>query len=197
VPLTEQDVRDRIGLLCPPAADPALAPAELDQLVRQAKRADLFGNDPDAYPPWAPGVTYQVGSLVVPVVRNGLVYRASAISGTGVSGTATPAWPLTLAATVIDNPGANQVTWTAQAAAPWTPTWSITAAVHAGWLAKAAKAAERYRFTAGTDSFEANTLLEHCLTMADRFKASGGTAASQTLQPAGMFGPVWPGVIGN
>lgn len=66
-------------------------------------------DDPGA---WAAATAYAVGTFRRPIAANGFRYEVTAIAGTGTSGGAEPAWPTTLGATVIDNPGANQITWT-------------------------------------------------------------------------------------
>lgn len=60
---------------------------------------------------WQAATTYAVGAVVQPTPRNGLVYTAIAVTGTGTSGATQPTFPLSPTTTVIDNPGANQITW--------------------------------------------------------------------------------------
>lgn len=74
------------------------------------------GTQPYDVVPWPSafsGVT--VGFDVVPNLSRttGLWYQASAVAGTATTGASEPAWPTTVGQTVIDNPGANQVTWKA------------------------------------------------------------------------------------
>ena len=66
-------------------------------------------DDPGA---WAPATAYAVGVFRRPTAANGFRYEVTAIAGTGTSGGVEPVWPTTIGATVIDNPGANQITWT-------------------------------------------------------------------------------------
>lgn len=61
---------------------------------------------------WAATTAYALNDRRRPVTRNGFRYKVTAIAGTGTSGGVEPTWPTTIGATVIDNPGANQVTWT-------------------------------------------------------------------------------------
>lgn len=64
-------------------------------------------------PPWEPSTTALVGvNVVQPTPATGLLYLATSISGSGTSGLTQPVFPMTPGATVIDNPGANQVVWT-------------------------------------------------------------------------------------
>jgi hypothetical protein len=79
-------------------------------------------------PVWTPNTAYAVGTNVQPGFyssgghvlskSNGLYYQCTATSGTGTSASAPPIWLTTAGAVVIDNPGANQVTWTCEGALP-------------------------------------------------------------------------------
>ena len=62
--------------------------------------------------PWLPGIAYAVTDLVRP--GNGFIYviEPGGIAGSGTSGASQPAFPTVIGATVVDNPGANQITWT-------------------------------------------------------------------------------------
>jgi hypothetical protein len=62
---------------------------------------------------WAPATAYGVAAVRRPTVANGYRYRVQSIAGAGLSGAVEPVWPLNPAATVIDNPGADQVVWVA------------------------------------------------------------------------------------
>lgn len=70
-----------------------------------------YQDDPGA---WAAATAYTVSTFRRPVSANGFRYEVTAIAGTGTSAATEPVWPTTLGATVIDNPGANQITWTAR-----------------------------------------------------------------------------------
>lgn len=60
---------------------------------------------------WAAATRYAVGDIVQPTVGSLLRYQVSAIAGTGTSGAAEPVWPTIIGGTVVDNEGANQITW--------------------------------------------------------------------------------------
>ena len=62
---------------------------------------------------WASATVYNLGDLRSPTTPNGFVYQVTAISGSHTSGGVEPTWPTTSGSTVIDNAGANQITWTA------------------------------------------------------------------------------------
>lgn len=63
---------------------------------------------------WASATAYAVGAKVrnTGTAGNGYYYEVTAKSGTGTSGGTEPTWPTTPGETVIDNSGANQLTWT-------------------------------------------------------------------------------------
>lgn len=61
---------------------------------------------------WQAATAYAVGDIVIPTTTNFHAYQVSSISGTGTSAGAEPTWPTTPGTTVIDNAGANQITWT-------------------------------------------------------------------------------------
>ena len=65
--------------------------------------------------PWVTATAYggtTTNLYVVPTVANGYYYKATAILGTGTSGITQPTWPTVIGTTVVDNSGANQITWT-------------------------------------------------------------------------------------
>lgn len=66
-------------------------------------------DDPGA---WVTATAYAVGAFRRPSTANGFRYEVTAIAGSGTSGAAEPTWPTTIGATVVDNAGANQITWT-------------------------------------------------------------------------------------
>ena len=61
---------------------------------------------------WAPATAYPLSTLLYSTTNNGYTYKVTAVSGTGTSGATEPVWPTVIGNTVIDNPGANQITWT-------------------------------------------------------------------------------------
>lgn len=66
----------------------------------------------DADAAWVASTAYSVGDFVEPITLNGYRYEVTAIAGTGTSDAAEPTWPTVVGDTVVDNPGANQITWT-------------------------------------------------------------------------------------
>ena len=79
--------------------------------------AAVTGSDPlvPVFSAWALGTIYALNSVVIPnnasIAQTGFYYVATAVSGTGTSGATPPAWPTVIGTTVIDNAGANQITW--------------------------------------------------------------------------------------
>lgn len=73
---------------------------------------------------WVASTVYTTGALVQPsgpAPGHGYYFKCTSTSGTGTSGTTQPNWPLTVGATVTDNPGGNQVVWTSEGpVSPWT-----------------------------------------------------------------------------
>ncbi len=62
---------------------------------------------------WPTATAFAVGSYVHPTTANGFYYKNTAIAGTGTTAAVTePTWPTTIGSTVVDNAGANQITWT-------------------------------------------------------------------------------------
>lgn len=61
-------------------------------------------------PTWAASTAYSVNDRIV---SGNVIFEATAIAGTGTSGATEPDFGLVaVSGTVIDNPGANQITWT-------------------------------------------------------------------------------------
>ena len=78
---------------------------------------------------WAAATAYPVGTFRRPIVSNTLRYEVTVIAGTGTSGAVEPVWPTTAGSTIIDNPGANQITWTCRTSnvsAASQPIWPTT-----------------------------------------------------------------------
>jgi hypothetical protein len=69
-------------------------------------------SDPGA---WVASTAYAVAIFRRPIAANGFRYEVTAIAGTGTSSAAEPVWPKVPGATIVDNAGANQITWTCRA----------------------------------------------------------------------------------
>ena len=84
--------------------------AEADQaVICSGVPADFYGAvRPDI---WAASQAYIVGDVVRPTVEGDFVYKATTITGGGLSGAVEPTWPAAAGQTVVDN----EVTWEAVA----------------------------------------------------------------------------------
>lgn len=129
--------------------EPVLSAAELMRLLRYAQAADEDGNAPDIYETWGASIAYGVKERVVPVARNGYVYKVTAA---GTSGLTQPTWPTTIDATVTDG----SVVWTCEETAEWVPSYDaywLNKSAAEGWEMKAAKISDEDHFTADGGSF--------------------------------------------
>lgn len=63
------------------------------------------------YQIWVTATAYAVNAVRVPTTGNGYRYTVQSVSGSGTSGATEPTWPLKVGTTVVDNAGANQITW--------------------------------------------------------------------------------------
>lgn len=125
-------------------------------------------DDPTA---WVTATAYAVGIFRRPTVKNGYRYEVTAIVGTGTTGGVEPVWPTTVGATVVDNAGANQITWTCR-------TFAITDA-NCPHTKPTIKQSQKM-FAAGTDG----TTVRYCKTGAPR----DWTAASDAgFLPVGLY----------
>lgn len=178
--VTQAQVRARIKVWTDATQDPVLTdPADIDVLMEMATRVDNYGNVPDQHKEWVAGATYAVGDYTVsvaqsgdafiPIVRNGFLYRVTAVT-TGVAGGAEPAWPLILNGTVVDG----GVTWAAYATAPWNPTYDINYAIAQGWLLKSTRLVGHYNFMANGKMLSRDQFYKHCVDTYKRFSSKSG-----------------------
>lgn len=174
--ITAGEARTRLEGMLQWQSSPALSSTEVDTLYSLAKRTDAHGTEPDAYADWKAATVYALNALAVPRVRNGYVYKATAISGTGTSAATEPTWPTVIGQTVIDNAGANQITWTCLALAPWVPTFNLRAAAAEGWEWKAGKVVKDYDVKAGSVTAQRNQQYQACMKKAAFYR--GGQLVS-------------------
>lgn len=186
--MEELAARTELVSMCPPADHPVLTEDEIIAMVGYAKRPDKSGNSPDNYVPWTPNTLVRVGSLVVPTVRNGLVYRATVAGATGAT---EPTWPTAVGGTVSDA-GAS---WERYAQSFWVPSWDLAAGAVHGWRLKSGKAASGYQFSDGGSSFSREQILEHCLKMVQVY--SGSSSGSVRIKGQLATSSAWARVVGN
>jgi hypothetical protein len=176
------DAKTELAVMVAATTAPALLDADLVRLLRRAAVPDAAGNPADDYPAWAASVARAVGDKVVPVPRNGFVYRCT-VAGTG--GGAQPAWPTTIGLTVADG-GA---TWVCDAAATWVPTYSyqsLNRAAAAGWREKAARLTNDFDVKLGAGKeFARNQKFAACERRAAEFDRLTGGLAAVPLVSAG------------
>lgn len=176
--ITQAEVRARIKLLTDSGVDPVLAdPADIDVLLSQAKRVDLFGNPPDNYTEWAPSVLRVPGDLIVPVaklsdpsnpvIRNGYYYTCT--TG-GASGSAEPTWPVVVGTTVADG----AAVWTCTGTAPWNPRYDVNYAVAQGWLLKSNRLVGHYNFMTGGKMLSRDQFYAHCMKQYKLYSSKSG-----------------------
>ncbi len=82
----------------------------ISQYVAAPDGPSLFGSATT----WAASTVYALGAYVVPQTSTGYYYQATAVSGSHTSGTSPGIFAgiTTIGQTVVDNSGANQITWT-------------------------------------------------------------------------------------
>lgn len=136
---------------------PTLSAAEIELLVRKAKRQDVNRNLADSYERWLPATVYNVGDIVTPDPRNG-VYFTATVGGT--SGTTQPTW-LSNTALVGQTVADNGITWSLTGAAPWTPTWNLAYGISQGWKMKMGKAVGAYDIQVGGQLMKRSQLLKN------------------------------------
>lgn len=152
--------------------EPVLTVDELRRLLAVCAIADEDGNLPDPFDAWVAGETYAIGERVVPVPRNGYVYK---VTTAGTSGVGAPTWSTTIDASATDG----TVTWTVEDTAPWVPTYDavrIKRAAAAGWRLKADKLSEGETFSGDGFSDHPEERRTYCLMRAREFdKGNAGT----------------------
>jgi hypothetical protein len=80
---------------------------------------------------WTPSHVYALNTQIISDGANGFLYKATAVAGSHTSGTTEPAFPTAVGGTVIDNAGANQITWKNVGVAPaftrafWSDFWVV------------------------------------------------------------------------
>jgi hypothetical protein len=162
--MTEAEARLELEAMLAYTSDPPLTGADIDDLLRRARRADRYGRAPQMYPAWHASQAYVANALIVPVPANGHVYR---VTVAGTTAATPPVWPTTSGATVTDG----GVTFAEAGAPAWEGTWDLDSAAAAGWRLKAAKAAGRVDVGLGTQRLARSQTPAFCLAMARVYAA--------------------------
>jgi len=90
-----------------------IASASGEQSAPPTAAATIVITDTDVWPIWYPGTGFVVGNQILDI--NGNIQQVTAVSGTGLTGSAVPSWNKTISGTTSDH----QVTWTNEG--PATP----------------------------------------------------------------------------
>ena len=86
-------------------------PTSIIELFELELDKDLHGNQALGWQAWIGGSTIPISAerKATAAQASGLVFRATAVTGTRLTGTSEPTWPTAIGGTVVDN----EVTWTA------------------------------------------------------------------------------------
>jgi hypothetical protein len=126
-----------------------------------------------------PLTAYSLGAVVVPDPRNGHTYT---VTVAGTSGAATPIWPTTTAASVVDG----TVTWAESGPTYWTPTYNLPMAAAEGWEWKASKAAKDYDVSAGSVNATRHQVFDMCKEQASRYRKMSGPGGTGGIGSIGL-----------
>lgn len=175
---TESQALAALEILCPSGSDPVLSVDDMTSLLEGAKRAVL----------WEAATSYEIGTIVMPTVRNGRRYRLIAYDGSGTSsGTTEPTWPapvstsdsLPIWATTQSNPvvgwwrnaivSDGDITWV-EDGTDYDSLWDIQSAAFQGWLLKAGRAVCAIDISTENKSFKQSQIYDHCINMSLRYQ---------------------------
>jgi hypothetical protein len=163
---------------------PVLTPAEVDDLLLLALRADVNGYTP--YSLWAASTVYTGQVYRIPTVSNGHQYI---VTTAGTSGSTEPVWPTTSGTTVADG----TVVWTERGAYLYQPTYDLRTAACEGWRWKAAKAVGEVQAALGGGvQFFDNQVFDHCMAMVKFYGGgSGGGSGIGAVQLTRDYASRW------
>lgn len=181
--MTVAEARAEIEMFTVAAKFPTLDAADIDALMKKAKRASppftagvLTGTPlnnnimprlkqgtvpPDTFVEWEAATLYAVGDQVVPAVRNGHFYT---VTVGGTSAATEPDFPTDDEATVVDG----TVTWQEAGVALWVPTWGLAYAIAQGWKLKAAKVTAAYDYQSDDQRLARSQIFKACM---EQYKA--------------------------
>lgn len=165
-PKSEIDVRARLSDLVAATVFPVLSSAQIDRLLRAARRTDDYGWRSSWDEEWAPATVYALNHVIVPITRNGHVYI---VTVAGTSGAVEPTWPVTVQGTVA----LNGVTYQEVTSflSVWYGSWDLFRAAAEGWRIKAGMVSNRHAFGSNGGNYNPEQLFEHCNKMAEYYAA--------------------------
>jgi hypothetical protein len=149
--MTDAEDRDialeRLAKFTQPDVEPTLDELELEDILDESARAVR----------WTTATVLTIGTLVLPTVYNGHVYKVI----TGGTTTTEPTWPESQAGTV--NLGAE---FEEAGLYTFSSLYDVRAALRKCWELKAAKASE---LISSSDSGSEQVIFQHCQEMASKY----------------------------
>lgn len=157
--------------------DRTAARAELVGLIQPTSSPVLSetgdGNDVDTIldrhrrsTTWAAETEYQVGDVVMPIVRNGRRYLCVRA---GTSGDEEPThWPKRQGAKLAEGESDPQLVW-AEDGPGFENIYDVRAAAHDAWTLRATRSAGKFNLSLGGQRFNRSEVYEHCVRMAASF----------------------------
>jgi hypothetical protein len=165
--MNETEARTRLSDLVAATVFPTLDAAQLDRLLRDARRVDTEGYLPSDDTEWAPTTVYALDDLVVPILRNGHVYR---VTTAGTSGVTEPVWPVEVGSVVTLDGVEYTEDNAAQTTGIWTGTWDFNRAAAEGWQIKAGMVTNRHAFGSNQGNYNPEQVYDHCMKMVEFYR---------------------------
>lgn len=148
----------QLTLWLQPSVVPVLTNDEQTALLTAAKRAST----------WLNNTAYVVGDVVLPTVRNGHRYRCIQAGTSAALLANEPEWPTRIGRWITDGVSDPILTWV-EDGPEYASIYDVRAAVHAGWMLKAAKVSHLYETRQTASTFSEQQVYEHCLQMAAKY----------------------------
>lgn len=163
--MIESEARTRLSDLVAATVFPTLTTEQVTRLLRQSRRADLYGYLPSTDVEWKASAVYVLGNDVVNPVRDGRVFR---VSTAGTAGAVEPNWD---AIPVLDGTAVLQEITAFTSV--WVGTWDFNRAAAEGWRVKAGLVSNRHAFGSNQGNYNPEQLFDHCMKMVDHYAARG------------------------